>query len=1688
MARKDVELVVRAKDEAAKALNAVTAAINSLTDSQDDLVKGAGKSETALTRLGSSFDQLEKSLRGATLGTQIARSLDNATKAVDRLDKAVAGTVAELDDLSRQSADAANNTERLKAEAQQAAQAVERETAALGKAKAALADQTKGLRDATVERDKLVRADARLTKQIADQEARVQKATARHAELAAELAKTAEPTKTLTDRVAKASTGIETQQKKLADLQGQLAATRTATGNASSAIEKWTTDVAQATAAVEQQKASLAATEQGQVEATAAARAAAQQQKALESATDASRESLDQQRAALDRAQTEMGQLQAAAAEADGALSRLASGSTAQLQTAFNANRRAMLETRREWVQAQAAVKELAASMTRVSPPTREQAIAWNAATTAARAAKAEYKAQQVGLQQLSAILKETGGDVDELRARQQRFAQVQAEVGARLAAVREDAGQTVAAFEKLAVASDRTSTSMRRVAREGAAPPVAPVNSLADAYRRLYGETRLAMSWTQRLRGEVLSLVSAYGGIYGVINLLSQSVGAFQTLEAATSRLNAVFGGDQSRVSAELDFLRRTADRLGVSFGDLSNEYSRFAVATQGTILEGQKTRDIFVSVAEAARVNKVSTEDLKGVFTALTQIVSKGSVQMEELRQQLGDRLTGAIQIMAAGLGRGTDELIEMMEQGRVTSSALVNFAQELDRRFGSQLTAALQTTSAELGKFQNAAFQALIAFGQAGFIEAFTNLLKTMTETLRSADFQAFAARVSQAFALIINVIGVLLDNFELLNIALGIFLAAKIAPFVAAILANFGLLSLSARGLGATLTRLGTIFVATMNTMRASTGAMAAAAVAARGLAAAFATLLSSTGIGLAITAIAIGIGYWISQADSATEALNLHQKMVDQVRNAYDQAGGSVDDWKAALDDLTVTQARANLVELQGALEDAEGAFNGFNDLLRTNIFGQRGLGETQAVRDYLDAVAAVFDSYKAGDTSAADFARRVDELTETHRAATPRVAELGEEIVAAAQKVRDQAEAVGESRDVIIALTGSNEEATAALARLNREVTTSGNAAATAADNLRTYQNAIETLKGAIPELADELKRLKDLSAIDAAYEAAIGAATSIEQVNEAHNLRQRAIAALDASQFEAAANALSNFTDGVQAAAQILRDREGFIATPQADNDGRLRVGFGSDTVTLADGSVRAVTAGIAVSIEDANRDLYRRIGLVQDALRDAVGADRFNALTPAQQAVLTSIAYNYGTGELRAGGDLGSLIEAVRTGTTEGVVAAIQARAGDNGGINAGRRNEEAAIFGSGAGVQAGSQAFIQEQERLTKLAEQRAEDARKFHEAQALAIQQAQLEISLAQQDVITRQVGLALAEAENRAREVGTELSQAEREAIIATTTERYRQQAIEENIAAAREQGTTAEQRVNDLISQRQALEQQIAIYRANGNTGALTEAETAVAGINRELLSAIDSAIALWQAIGGEAATAAIEKLRVARLEAQGLNAEAKVGLIDWQRVADIFASTVANAFDKFADAVANGKSIGEAAREAFLQFASDFLRQIAQMIIQQLALNAARSILGGFGIPIGHTGGLVGSRRIGSGNGTRNVDPGIFAGAQRFHSGGAVGLAPNEVPAILRKNEEVLTEDDPRNILNGGVGPAEAGPQAEAGRQGDTKILNLFDASSFLSEALNTKVGERAILNWVSANPSAFKSALGGG
>lgn len=48
------------------------------------------------------------------------------------------------------------------------------------------------------------------------------------------------------------------------------------------------------------------------------------------------------------------------------------------------------------------------------------------------------------------------------------------------------------------------------------------------------------------------------------------------------------------------------------------------------------------------------LSKDQMDGVFLALGQMISKGKVQAEELRGQLGERLPGAFDMAAKAMGR--------------------------------------------------------------------------------------------------------------------------------------------------------------------------------------------------------------------------------------------------------------------------------------------------------------------------------------------------------------------------------------------------------------------------------------------------------------------------------------------------------------------------------------------------------------------------------------------------------------------------------------------------------------------------------------------------------------------------------------------------------------------------------------------------------------------------------------------------------------------------------------------------------------------------------------------------------------------------------------------------------------------------------------------------------------------------
>lgn len=176
-----------------------------------------------------------------------------------------------------------------------------------------------------------------------------------------------------------------------------------------------------------------------------------------------------------------------------------------------------------------------------------------------------------------------------------------------------------------------------------------------------------------------------------------------------------------------------------------------------------------------------------------------------------------------------------------------------------------------------------------------------------------------------------------------------------------------------------------------------------------------------------------------------------------------------------------------------------------------------------------------------------------------------------------------------------------------------------------------------------------------------------------------------------------------------------MLKQFEGWQPTGKWDVNA-YRAGYGSSTVTLADGSIQKITAGMAVSREDAERDLDRRIlGYFEEQRR--VAGPAFDTFTPEQKAALASIQHNYGS--------LPSRIQpAIATGDAQIIANAIAGLAmdytrtekRDGSPINYNRRMKEAAAFGDVSAVAESNQEEIRvlreqtaERDRLRKAAEE-------------------------------------------------------------------------------------------------------------------------------------------------------------------------------------------------------------------------------------------------------------------------------------------------------------------------------------------------------------------------------------------
>ena len=213
---------------------------------------------------------------------------------------------------------------------------------------------------------------------------------------------------------------------------------------------------------------------------------------------------------------------------------------------------------------------------------------------------------------------------------------------------------------------------------------------------------------------GRLTPIAGAITAAFGVTEV-ARMAADFDSL----NRSMAAIQGQGAKAAAEVAYLTDAANRLGLEVQSVSKTYTSWLASIKDTALEGEKGRAVFESVAGAMAKLGKSAADTDGAMMALGQMVSKGTVSMEELRQQLAERLPGAMQAAAAGAGLTVDALTKMVESGGVLAEDLLpGLASQLDKLYSNTSADGMVSS---WNRLKNAVFETAGQIGQSEAVMA-------------------------------------------------------------------------------------------------------------------------------------------------------------------------------------------------------------------------------------------------------------------------------------------------------------------------------------------------------------------------------------------------------------------------------------------------------------------------------------------------------------------------------------------------------------------------------------------------------------------------------------------------------------------------------------------------------------------------------------------------------------------------------------------------------------------------------------------------------------------------------------------------------------------------------------------------------------------------------------------------------
>ncbi|MDN1861604.1 tape measure protein [Escherichia coli] len=235
-------------------------------------------------------------------------------------------------------------------------------------------------------------------------------------------------------------------------------------------------------------------------------------------------------------------------------------------------------------------------------------------------------------------------------------------------------------------------------------------------------------------LASNAIKLSGAFYSVMGALNAYKAIMNAGLKRDSAQRAAKFVLG---DKASESETFIRGLADKTGLNISEGLSSYAKFAAGAQGSMSQEQ-TQELFGNATAMSRLMGLSNDELNGILKAFEQMASKGKIQAEELRGQLGDRMAGAFKLFAEALGMTATELDAAMKNGKVLSAdTLPKVAKQMglmiDKAGGWAEVA--KSTQTALGKLANNWDDTMVKIFSGsqdelnGFLSSLSNLLSEM-----------------------------------------------------------------------------------------------------------------------------------------------------------------------------------------------------------------------------------------------------------------------------------------------------------------------------------------------------------------------------------------------------------------------------------------------------------------------------------------------------------------------------------------------------------------------------------------------------------------------------------------------------------------------------------------------------------------------------------------------------------------------------------------------------------------------------------------------------------------------------------------------------------------------------------------------------------------------------------------------